>query len=80
MSNIFNTAMKFKATDVGMFEATNSTKPCYVEFVPTIGWVATFDDTNAKGKIVGGKEEYFKTAKEAVRWLETMVSFKMGLV
>lgn len=76
---MFGMMMKFKATDTGFFEATNSTMPCYVEFVPTIGWVASYDETNTKGKVVGGAEEYFKNAKDAIKWLETKVAFKMEL-
>ncbi len=78
--DMFNMLMKFKATKFdGMFEATNSSEPCFVEFVPTIGWVATFDKLNAKGNVVGGEEEYFKTAKDAIKWLETKVSFTVEM-
>jgi len=48
-SNIFNTMMEFTATKFdGFYKATNSSIPCYLEQVSTIGWVASYEDSKWK--------------------------------
>ena len=57
---MFGMMMKFKATEFdGFFESTNATKPCFLEKIVGIGWVATYDELNVEGKVIGGEEEYF---------------------
>ena len=42
---MFGMMMKFKATEFdGFFESTNATKPCFLEKIVGIGWVASYDD------------------------------------
>ena len=61
---MFNTSMKFKETDIkGFYESTNAQSPCYIEYIETIGWCASFDGKYAQ-------EQYFDTAEEGIHWLE----------
>ena len=72
--------MKFKATEFDcFFESTNATKPCFLEKIVGIGWVATYDELNVEGKVIGGEEEYFDSAKKAIAWLESKVSFTVEM-
>ena len=77
---MFGMMMKFKATEFdGFFESTNATKPCFLEKIVGIGWVATYDELNVEGKVIGGEEEYVDSAKKAIAWLESKVSFTVDL-
>jgi len=67
-SKMFNTSMKFKETEIkGFYESTNAQSPCYIEYIETIGWCASFE-----GGMGGGpaQEQYFDTAEEGIHWLE----------
>jgi hypothetical protein len=78
---MFGMMMKFKATEFDcFFESTNATKPCFLEKIVGIGWVASYEDpTNYADEELRGEEEYFDSAKKAIAWLETKVSFTVDL-
>tara|TARA_R110001592_G_scaffold12620_3_gene59833 strand:+ start:10726 stop:10974 length:249 start_codon:yes stop_codon:yes gene_type:complete len=75
--NVFNSMMEFTATKFdGFYKATNSVIPCYIEYVPTVGWVASYEDPN---NLENCDEEPFTAPSDCVRWLETKVPFSMKL-
>ena len=75
MENVFNSMMKFKTTEVeNFFKATNSSLNCYIEYVPTAGWVASYEDPN---NFKNCDEEPFTAPSDCVRWLEAKVTFSV---
>ena len=77
MTNVFNTAMHFEATQFpNFFKSTNASKNCFVENVPAVGWVGSFEDAVT----LEGDEDVFTCATDAIRWLETQVPFEMKLI
>ena len=75
MENVFNSMMEFKTTKVeNFFKATNSSLHCYIEYVPTIGWVASYEDPN---NLKHCDEKSFTAPSDCVRWLETKVPFSI---
>lgn len=77
-NNVFNSMMEFKSYDKfeNFYTSTNAVFNCYIEYVSTVGWVASYEDPNNP---MISDEEYFTAPSDCVRWLETKVPFKMNL-
>jgi hypothetical protein len=81
-NNVFDSMMAFKSSNKfeNYFTSTNACIPCVIEYVHTVGWVASYEDpTNYADEELRGEEEYFDSAKKAIAWLETKVPFEMKL-
>ena len=75
MENVFNSMMEFKTTEFkNFFKATNASLDCYIEYVATIGWVASYEDLN---NLKHCDEKSFTAPSDCVRWLETKVPFSI---
>jgi hypothetical protein len=70
---MFKSVMKFKshANFENFYTSVDTDLQCYIEYVHTVGWVASYDDAD------GGDEEYFTAPSDCARWLESKVAFKM---
>ena len=70
-----NSLMKFKSSDKfeNFYTSTNATMQCYIEYVDTVGWVASYEDTN---NLIISDEKAFTAPSDCVRWLETIVSME----
>ena len=76
MTNVFDTMMKFEETQFpNFFKSTNASKPCFVEHVPTVGWVGSYEDAVT----FEGDEDVFLCPTDAIKWLEAQVPFTMML-
>ena len=78
MSNdIFNSMMKFKSSDKfeNFYTSTNAVLKCFVEYVDTVGWVASYEDPN---NLMISDEENFTSPSDCVRWLEVNVPFAIN--
>jgi hypothetical protein len=76
--NVFDSLMKFKSSDKfeNFYTSTNATMQCYIEYVHTVGWVASYEDPT---NLENCDEESFTAPSDCVRWLESKVPFKMKL-
>tara|TARA_B110000902_G_scaffold62467_1_gene73880 strand:- start:1339 stop:1572 length:234 start_codon:yes stop_codon:yes gene_type:complete len=76
MTNVFDTAMKFEATQFpNFYKSTNATKDCFVEYVPVVGWVGSYQDAVT----LEGDEDSFLCPTDAIKWLEAQVPFTITL-
>ena len=77
-NNVFDSMMAFKSSDKfeNYFTSTNACIPCVIEYVDTVGWVASYEDPK---DLTNSDEEYFTAPSDCVRWLETKVPFEMKL-
>jgi len=70
-----NSLMKFKSSDKfeNFYTSTNATMQCYIEYVPTVGWVASYEDPN---NLENCDEVALTAPSDCVRWLEAKVSME----